>query len=119
MTEASWANSRGMKRTRVRFQFAHGGHLATRFPTDPGRSKQWIDHTSMWRDEAGALVMVSQPYDFTDEHLRELTDAMALLGIDVWEDDEAAWHHPDVRGIVLRHQDSADKPVWNGTDRVR
>jgi hypothetical protein len=119
MSEASWAKSRGMKRARLKLQFAHGGDVATRFPTGPGMSKRWRDHTSMWHDEEGALVMVSQPYDLTDDELDELRDAMALLDVDVWEDEDATWHHPEVRGIVLRHRDRASKPVWNGTSRLR
>ena len=108
-----------MTRTGMKLEFAHGESLATRFPVGVGAGGRWRDHTSMWRDESGALVMVSQPYNLTDDDLRELRDAMARLGVDVWEDEDATWHHPEVRGVVLRHRDGAAKPVWQSTTRLR
>ena len=68
--------------------------------------KNWwasmIDHTRMWRDETGALVYTTEPYDATSESIEAFTAQLAAEGITVTVGDRSPWCPPFTTLLMLR-----------------
>lgn len=55
----------------------------------------WVDHASLWLDEAGKpRAWVVQPYHLNETSMRAISDLCERLGLRVWCNGSDSWHFP-------------------------